>query len=368
MTTDEYEINQISAAFTDALSAICNEAAIIRQLSSLQITSGIESEPSLCNDENLDPNSCDDIKKSKAMNQTEIQRNMIQQLNGIHSVLSQIESKVSSLAQVLQEEQSAIKTLHQLKESALGQRKVIQDIKQNLADQELYDILPGNQLLKMGFELDSLGLLEKKQRESLSMESTPKVSQETLNTDRPVNTETPSSTNMAQKYRTPGSIKSSRHVMIPLRFISKDEFNSVSKNIRGRITLSALNEALLDIQRVTENKYNILHHSNRKNSSASKISYQETCALHKEMLINLIQKDVPFVTEQELRDSCAFFRSGESTARAILQILRSCKRIKQVFLGNSGVGIGGGSVGILGDRSNGGSLVAYLWLDAAKEE
>ena len=85
------------------------------------------------------------------------------------------------------------------------------------------------------------------------------------------------------------------------------------------------------------------------------------------MLPNLIQKDVPFVTEQELRDACAFFRSGESTARAILQILRSCKRIKQVFLGNCGVGLGSVGVGVgagVGDRANG-SLVAYIWLNAA---
>jgi Protein of unknown function (DUF1395). len=185
--------------------------------------------------------------------------------------------------------------------------------------------------------------------------------------DRHYRMTTPSSSNMGRKYRTPNSMKQSRHVTIPLRFISKDEFYSISKNIRGRITLSALNEALLDIQRVTENKYNLLHqHSNRKSSSASKLSHQETCALHKEMLIHLIQKDVPFVTEQELRDTCAFFRSGESTARAILQILRSCKRIKQVFLGNSGVGLG--SVNILGDRSsNVGSLVAYLWLDVEEK-
>jgi len=37
-----------------------------------------------------------------------------------------------------------------------------------------------------------------------------------------------------------------------------------------------------------------------------------------------------WVSEQELRENCAFFRHGESTARATLQLLCSLKRLKQV--------------------------------------
>jgi hypothetical protein len=37
-----------------------------------------------------------------------------------------------------------------------------------------------------------------------------------------------------------------------------------------------------------------------------------------------------WVSEQELRENCAFFRNGESTARATLQLLCSLKRLKQV--------------------------------------
>jgi len=36
------------------------------------------------------------------------------------------------------------------------------------------------------------------------------------------------------------------------------------------------------------------------------------------------------VSEQELRENCAFFRHGESTARNILSLLCSLKRLKQV--------------------------------------
>jgi hypothetical protein len=73
-------------------------------------------------------------------------------------------------------------------------------------------------------------------------------------------------------------------------------------------------------------------------------------------------EDLPFVSEQDLRDDCAFFVTGESTARAILQILRSCKRIKQVFWTGTGMdsaGIVSGSAGLNGN----GALVTYVWLN-----
>ena len=46
------------------------------------------------------------------------------------------------------------------------------------------------------------------------------------------------------------------------------------------------------------------------------------------------------ITEQELRDSCGFFRSGESTARATLNVLRFMKKIKQVHVVKEEGGMG----------------------------
>jgi len=45
---------------------------------------------------------------------------------------------------------------------------------------------------------------------------------------------------------------------------------------------------------------------------------------------SMIQDQFPTVTEQELRENCAFFRHGESTARSTLQLLCSLKRLKQL--------------------------------------
>jgi len=88
-------------------------------------------------------------------------------------------------------------------------------------------------------------------------------------------------------------------------------------------------------------------------------------ALHKDTIGG---DDLPFISEQEMRDDCAFFRTGESTARAILQILRSCKRIKQIFLsGVSAAAAGMDAVGVSSSVAlNGnGALVTYVWLNGS---
>ncbi len=163
--------------------------------------------------------------------------------------------------------------------------------------------------------------------------------------------------------------------VIQLKQVSMAEFQKISKNIRGRISLSTVNSALIDIQSSVQQKYDILlyHHQNhhqqqqyyksinRNNrygstSRGGRRSYRETMIIHEHHISNIeslssssllfsnrtvnISNEsqehdnnihMPyFISEQELRDDCLFFRKGESTARAILLILRSVKRIKQV--------------------------------------
>jgi hypothetical protein len=87
------------------------------------------------------------------------------------------------------------------------------------------------------------------------------------------------------------------------RRVSRQELEAIPRTVRGRIGLSVVNEALEDIQAVCRAKL-----------------AKNRCKIRREM----------FVTEQELRQACAFFCSGESTARTTLSILRHANRIKQV--------------------------------------
>lgn len=405
MTSSDHNIaesmKEASDAFQESLSCLSNDAAIIRQLSSLQIATGIitaqESATSsnvglnssnstnsnndsnsnrYGNDvintnpqdyENMDPNidyhQSEPKKPQPSQSQIhnlEINKSMIQQLNGIHTILSQLESKVSTISHVLKEEQSAMQSLLQTKSSALSQTQIITDIIQNLEDQELHELLPGNGLLKINHSLDTLGILHHHDSQNTNH-----------NHNHNTNAKIGSNSNISNGVK--GQVHKTSHKKymkaktnlpeIILRPITQAEFQSVSKNTRGRITLSALNEALHDIQKVTLQKYSHIHnpHSHRKGSSSSShvnsIGNGPMHPVHKEG-----GEDLPFVSEQDLRDDCAFFVTGESTARAILQILRSCKRIKQVFWTGTGMdsaGIVSGSAGLNGN----GALVTYVWLN-----
>ncbi len=134
----------------------------------------------------------------------------------------------------------------------------------------------------------------------------------------------------------------SQTVAVELEPVTRTEFENVSKNIRGRITLSTLNAALEDIKSSIQQKYNTLSSSH---SSSSR--YRETLTTHQYYLSSTNLSSMSsstilatkcteeisnplFISEQELRNDCLFFRKGESTARAILLVLRSVKRIKQV--------------------------------------
>jgi hypothetical protein len=124
--------------------------------------------------------------------------------------------------------------------------------------------------------------------------------------------------------QTPVRMRSIKVEQGNFELITPEEYLSVSKNIRGRITLAVVNDSLLDIERVCRKKYNQL--------SRHMTPGKELPKVHKEHADTAVAEhgDCPWVSEQDLRQSCAFFRNGESTARAILAILRSLRRIRQV--------------------------------------
>jgi hypothetical protein len=118
---------------------------------------------------------------------------------------------------------------------------------------------------------------------------------------------------------------------IQMQLISSDELLAVARTIRGRITLSVLNDAVRDIERVCAEKYRILQ------GKALRQHYRKYWMLHRALEVEELHGDQPWVSEQDLRNACAFFRSGESTARSILAILRTLRRLKQVAGRNSQV-------------------------------
>ena len=513
----EQEVKKLVSLFTETMSSLSEELNVLRQLASLQIATGANTQPQPQPqpqsqsshghihshssqrqdqdqdqvDENTDPNTLHSNNRNKEVSkntskskitstntititstQNQIQQNMKQQLTNINTLLTQLETKVSTIQHVLHEEQQSMEILQLTKESALGQALVIQEIRQGIEDQELEELLPGNAngFVKSGNRdvhgnsayngngngnfngeyapLDTLGSLRVTEPVSVSVSvSAPvplavrkdsntlndvqhgdrrnnhgshrisatttattsasmrtgtgtdvhtnananayanmasktmsaqrqKMGHEQLQLQMQPKTQTPSQANKTKRlFTTPKLMPTSTPLQSqaqaqPMTIelvqpITQTEFYQISKNTRRRITLSALNDALMDIHNVTQYKYTLLasrstrngHGTGNGNGTSSKktksktpltpsvrgtgtgtgtgtsmmrMQYQQTVALHRELSESIDHDGMPFVSEQEMRDSCAFFRSGESTARAILQILRSAKRLKQI--------------------------------------
>jgi hypothetical protein len=138
----------------------------------------------------------------------------------------------------------------------------------------------------------------------------------------------------------------------------------------SRISRMDLNEALEEIEGVVQNKIKLssLNHKkvsqdlHRRSSSNQDQSYVTTSSLQRrfdylqqrhqraaprDLLASTLSKTTDGgvdttaknndctmttcpVSEQELRENCAFFRHGESTARATLSVLCSMKRLRQI--------------------------------------
>lgn len=367
----EDAIHEFSNTFSQTLQSLSKEAALLQQISSLKIatmgsTSSSINSKTLVNDENFDPN-LDNEEKSP---QKEINQSMVQQLNGIHTILSQLESKVATIGQVLQEEKAAVQSLESTKASAMTQKKYFQNISQQLEDQDLYDLLPGNGLVQMGKSIGTLfrnEVYQSSEKEGHESKVNPSYTQETSTPSSTLHAKTP----LHPSYSSESS-PSQNFLQIKVRPIDQIEYTAIPKTVRGRFGLIALNEALTDIQKVIENRYHHLRQHSSIWASQTKRSNHanlQSTPIHSTPAKNSYMYH-PIVSEQEMRDNCSFFRSGESSARAILQILRSCKRIKQLFLSQEDADkldemiIGGTSLRSVGRNTSKATLITYYaWID-----
>jgi Spindle and kinetochore-associated protein 1 len=115
--------------------------------------------------------------------------------------------------------------------------------------------------------------------------------------------------------------------------VTRDELDTIPRTTRGRISLSVLNEALRDIESVCRkrkqsrnNRSNII--SNNNNSS--KPPFNLNLSSQENSTVVWTGGSSWIVREHDLRQSCSFFRNGESTARTILLLLRTLGHLQQV--------------------------------------
>lgn len=157
------------------------------------------------------------------------------------------------------------------------------------------------------------------------------------------------------------------HNKIHLERVTRNELESISRTVRGRVTPGALNEALKDLERVFTKKateefrkqaklhaskqealsnYHYLHASYEEQQQQHFINFGGS-SIHPVYMDdennnnshNAKEKDYYnyhnlwsqlVVSEEELRRECPFFLAGEGTARTILTVLKTLRRIQQV--------------------------------------
>ena len=259
----------------------------------------------------------------------------MQHLHDLENSVKYLEERMSMLQAVVDEEKRAIHTLEETKKSAIEQNKIIEQIRS-------YG----------GVENTTLQLEDNKHDTNTGGEEKIPISNHVSNNHTQNNTT--DSSNFSAPERQQQISKASHSLAkvdkdlseideIYLAVVTREELMSVSKNTRGRIKLAVLNNALSDIEQVARNKYGILTRRAKpsgqimsKPQRRSTKQYREVLAMHRELQVEEHVGNI-WVSEQDMRDSCNFFRLGESTARTILAILRSLKRLKQVCGKNSQV-------------------------------
>lgn len=315
---------QLCDDFTTAISFLSVEAVNLKKLTCLRVAVETESETHGTND-------C--IQNDDTDTNSHKTRSVINQLSDMEQVVSSMEKQICIVQAVIAEEKKAIDQLQGTKRTALQQKETIREL-----------LIFCTELCDTSENVKQLVKPNQGVRKSVDAEPSLSINQTTMPKQNPFSqlveqVSTSHNSTITTKKSKELIVKADPSI-VTLQQITEAELHGVSKAIRGRLSLSVLNDALRDIECAIQNKYSILarqgplsnknHHNIPGDKKYKKcIQYQQMLAQHRDLLVDE-HCDQPWISEQDLRDSCAFFRSGESTARATLHVLRSLKRLKQV--------------------------------------
>jgi hypothetical protein len=276
--------DELCKLFSTAISTLASDAAILQKLCNLQ-TAVVSDEGG---------------RKKQSLNDNAV----LSQLRSLDQAVTAVESKVRMLQEIVADEKRSLQELEVVQKATEAQSLVLDHM-----------------LKQREYQLGSEYQQEQHEKENQRHQ---------LGTAQHAKPKRRDSIDPRKQHRQKPHHPSTNHVInIRIPLVTESELLSVSRAIRGRITLAVVNDALSDIQRVGQNKYSAL-------SKPKQHSYQKQWNDHAALQVEE-HGDLPWVSEQDLRQSCAFFRSGESTARGILSILRTLKRLKQVPARNSEV-------------------------------
>lgn len=238
-------------------------------------------------------------------------------LRDIYKTVTSLEQQVQTLEEVVQEEVQAVENLERLKDLVLEQGNELRVVQDQLNQSRV--ILPGDGATPRNIVGSGRNIIRDKDHSQDSVMAGRKFS----NNDENLDQFYPDGVNKENEGR-------SKQIVVPL--LTESEFRALPRSIRGRLSLIAVNEAASEIQYAVRKKYNALERgSKRSNYQGTSFNheYRQALILHRELEVDE-HEGSPWISEQDLRDSCNFFRTGESSARVVLTILRNTKRLKQI--------------------------------------
>lgn len=256
---------------------------------------------------------------------SETTTSVLGQLQSLEETVSHLEGQMAMLHEAVREEQVAIRELERTKALADEQSAIIEKMMQ--ATQQEMGIGVGTGTAVGGYAVSSSATV---------ITASTGTSIETV-----VSTDNNGNASEGGVGISVEELRAKKQQQLHLDLVTESELNSVCKNIRGRIPLAWVNDALVDILSVARRKYAVMMkydktglskltmgNDYRRRMSLSR-KHQSYLNRHYDIEVKELEGTY-WVSEQDLRDSCGFF-AKESSARAILLILRNLKRLKQVY-------------------------------------
>jgi Spindle and kinetochore-associated protein 1 len=245
---------------------------------------------------------------------SERREEFLESLCDLDDVVSAVEKKVGVLRQIVSEEQRALENLNMLHKDSIDQNEKLQHLVERCRNMVVTNKQPTQ--------------TKPKSRTNTNRTATNKSTKPLATKNhKPAREQPIPSISSSESHDQHAHIEGLSCHFDP---VSVEELEQVPRTTRGRVQVCVINEALDNIGKcfhkkaVQERKRMLLLEESRHVALARYQGNPEEKVNDEELLRNLV------VTEQDLRQSCAFFFAGEGTARTVLAVLKALRRIKQV--------------------------------------
>jgi hypothetical protein len=358
ISEEEQQMEDFMDLFTSTVQSLAADAACIREITSLaELTGVMPSSPSFAFQRRFSQDH--DDEENYVDKQQELKQKYRQELVKLDKLIANVEQKVIALREIINEEnQALVKFETVLKDEAYEQDALIQEMLSLVmmmgsdTEEDSDDNGRHGHTRVLQPRQQSLGnrsLWKSSIDSTKSSESLSKRRLRNSNFERGNNQDDDDSDkedNHGHQGSDTGSDNHPHHRPSEIFFepVTESEILEQKRNVPFglRMTRHDLNDAMEEIQQVVERKLALEERSSHQfqesrrtpsNSLQRRADYlrQRHQGSHGG---DAIETDAHngywWVSEQELRENCAFFRHGESSARGILSLLCSLRRLKQV--------------------------------------